>query len=61
MIVKELLATEPAIDNLEKVELKKSRYQTRRFFKTSELLRYEASLLHEEKQYKKGSSKQSLK
>ncbi|MBI2785889.1 MAG: hypothetical protein HYX60_06135 [Legionella longbeachae] len=44
----ELQEMEPAIENLEKIELKKSRYQTRRFFKTSELLNYEAYLASEE-------------
>lgn len=47
-IEKELLETEPAIEKIEKEEIQKTRYQTRRFFKTSELLRYEASLVGEE-------------
>jgi hypothetical protein len=49
-IAKELEATDPVIDKIQKAEIKKSHYQTRRFFKTSELLRYEATLLGEEAQ-----------
>jgi hypothetical protein len=52
-IERELEATDPIIDNIQKAELKKSRYQTRRFFKTSELLSYEATLLEEEAQIPK--------
>lgn len=48
MIDKELQETEPAINKIADEEIKKSRYQTRRFFKTSELLRYEALLTHEQ-------------
>lgn len=44
----EFRETEPVIERLEKEERQKTCYQTRRFFKTSELLRYEASLAREE-------------
>ncbi|WP_131794786.1 helicase-related protein [Fluoribacter gormanii] len=44
----EFRETEPVIERLEKEERQKTCYQTRRFFKTSELLRYEASLAGEE-------------
>ncbi|MCE0724103.1 hypothetical protein [Legionella resiliens] len=47
-IEKELLQAEPVIEKIEKEEVQKTRYQTRRFFKTSELLQYEASLVGEE-------------
>ncbi|AWN74600.1 hypothetical protein LEAN103870_14120 [Legionella anisa] len=47
-IEKELLETDPVIEKIEKEEVQKTRYQTRRFFKTSELLHYEASLVSEE-------------
>ncbi|WP_412757982.1 hypothetical protein [Legionella bozemanae] len=47
-IEKELLETAPIIEKIEKEERQKTRYQTRRFFKTSELLCYEASLMGEE-------------
>lgn len=45
---KEFQATDNTITTIQRAELKKSRYQTRRFFTSSELLRYEASLAHEE-------------
>ncbi|MBN9227966.1 MULTISPECIES: hypothetical protein [Legionella] len=48
VIEKELQETEPAIDKIAAEEKKKTRYQTRRFFKTSELLRYEANLAQEQ-------------
>ncbi|CEG57729.1 preprotein translocase subunit SecA [Legionella fallonii] len=47
-VQKDLQKTEDTISKIQEAELKKSRYQTRRFFKSSELLRYEASLSHEE-------------
>ncbi|MGL5743464.1 MAG: hypothetical protein ACRCXC_13525 [Legionella sp.] len=47
-IEKELREANPALDKIAQAEQKKSRYQTRRFFKTSELLHFEARLLHEE-------------
>ncbi|CAM2936323.1 coiled-coil protein [Legionella steigerwaltii] len=47
-IEKEFLEAEPVINKIAKEEINKTRYQTRRFFKTSELLGYEASLAHEE-------------
>ncbi|KTD11770.1 coiled-coil protein [Legionella gratiana] len=59
-IQKELQITEPAIEALEKTEHQKSRYQTQRFFKTSELLKYEASLSHEEELIPKKTSLQSV-
>ncbi|WP_454781042.1 preprotein translocase subunit SecA [Legionella sp. WA2022007384] len=48
LIEKEFSETEPVIERIEKEERQKTCYQTRRFFKTSELLRYEASLAEEE-------------
>ena len=44
---KEFQATENTIATIQKTEEKKSRYQTRRFFNSRELLSYEASLVHE--------------
>ncbi len=48
VLEKELLETVPTLEKIAQEEIKKTRYQTRRFFKTSELLRYEASLVQEE-------------
>ncbi|ARB91569.1 helicase-related protein [Legionella longbeachae] len=47
-IQQELQTTEPTIRALENTEHQKSLYQTQRFFKISELLKYEARLTHEE-------------
>ncbi|KTD66037.1 coiled-coil protein [Legionella santicrucis] len=58
-IQKELQITEPTIDALENTERQKSRYQTQRFFKTSEFLKYEASLSHEEALIPKKTSVQN--
>lgn len=44
----DLQKTEETINKIQEAELKKSRYQTRRFFKAGDLLHYEASLSHEE-------------
>lgn len=46
-IEKELQETDPVIERIEKAEIQKTRYQTRRFFKTSELLDFEARLAKE--------------
>ncbi|AYK03007.1 helicase-related protein [Legionella sainthelensi] len=58
-IQQELQNTEPTIDTLENTEHQKSRYQTQRFFKTSELLKYEAHLSHEEERIPKKASLQN--
>ncbi|WP_454783951.1 helicase-related protein [Legionella sp. WA2024007413] len=50
LIEQEFMETEPVIERIEKEERQKTKYQTLRFFKTSELLRYEASLAQEEAQ-----------
>ncbi|WED44587.1 helicase-related protein [Legionella cardiaca] len=44
----ELRTSEATLEQFKQSEAKKSRYQTQRFFSTSELLRYEASLVQEE-------------
>lgn len=44
----ELEAMDSTVEQLNQVEIQKSRYQTRRFFNSRELLKYEASLRHEE-------------
>lgn len=59
-IQKELQITDPTIDALENTERQKSRYQTQRFFKTSEILKYEASLSHEEELIPKKTSLQNM-
>lgn len=52
-IQQEFQEIKPAMKKIQKDELKKATYQTRRFFKPSELLSYEAELLKEEKQIPK--------
>ena len=47
-VYKEFQATDNTIESIQKTELGKSRYQTRRFFNSTELLRYEARLAKEE-------------
>lgn len=44
----EFIASDATLDTLQKMEFNKSRYQTRRFFKPTELLNYEANLAGEE-------------
>ena len=48
VIEQELKTTDSTLGNLKNAEAKKSRYQTRRFFTPSDLLKYEATLGREE-------------
>nr|WP_284498395.1 helicase-related protein [Legionella maioricensis] len=57
----ELHSTDTTIEVIEKTELKKSRYQTRRFFNPTELLRFEAKLAHEEELIPQGTRPQNVR